>query len=62
MSIPPSASVAGGAQPPASEALVFYIKYIKDVSLEFDEFQVKTHLCKLRCCILYVPKTSEVDL
>ena len=24
MSIPPSASVAGGAKPPASEALVFY--------------------------------------
>ena len=28
---------------------VFYKKYFKDVSREFDEFQVNTHLCKLRC-------------
>ena len=27
---------------------VFYNKYFKDVSREFDEFQVNTHLCKLR--------------
>ena len=28
---------------------LFYKKYFKDVSREFDEFQVNTHLCKLRC-------------
>ena len=28
-------------------------KYRKDISREFDEFQVNTHLCKLRC-FLYV--------
>ena len=27
----------------------FCKKYIKDVSREFDEFQVNTHLCKLLC-------------
>ena len=27
-------------------------KNFKDVSREFDEFQVKTHLCKLRCLLL----------
>ena len=30
---------------------VFYKKYFKDVSREFDEFQVNTHL-KLRCWYL----------
>ena len=33
---------------PRTTLLIF-----KDVSREFDEFQVNTHLCKLRC--LYVP-------
>ena len=28
---------------------ICFIKYSKDVSREFDEFQVITHLCKLRC-------------
>ena len=28
---------------------LFYKKYFKDVSREFDEFRVNTHLCKLRC-------------
>ena len=28
---------------------IFNKKYFKDVSHEFDEFQVNTHLCKLRC-------------
>ena len=23
---------------------------LEDISREFDEFQVNTHLCKLRCC------------
>ena len=27
---------------------VFYKKYFQDVSREFDEFRVNTHLCKLR--------------
>ena len=27
-------------------------KYFKDVSREFDEFRVKTHLCKLCCWYL----------
>ena len=27
---------------------LFYKKYFKDVSREFDEFQVNNHLCKLR--------------
>ena len=31
---------------------LFYKKKIKDVSGEFDEFQVNTHLCKLRCWYL----------
>ena len=31
---------------------IFYKKYFKDVSREFDEFQVNTHLCKLRCWYL----------
>ena len=29
-----------------------YKKHFKDVSREFDEFQVKTRLCKLRCWYL----------
>ena len=28
-------------------------KYCKDVSREFDEFRVNTHLCTLRCWYLY---------
>ena len=32
--------------------LIFYKKYFKDVSREFDEFQVNTHLWKLRCWYL----------
>ena len=31
---------------------IFYKKYLKDVSREFDEFRVNTHLCKLRCWYL----------
>ena len=31
---------------------IFYKKYFKDVSREFDEFQVNTHLCKLLCWYL----------
>ena len=31
---------------------IFYKEYFKDVSGEFDEFQVSTHLCKLRCWYL----------
>ena len=31
---------------------LFYKKYFKDVSREFDEFRVNTHLCKLRCWYL----------
>ena len=27
----------------------YFILIFKDVSREFDEFQVNTHLCKLRC-------------
>ena len=30
----------------------FSLKYFKDVSREFDEFRVYTHLCKLRCWCL----------
>ena len=33
---------------------VFYKKHFKDVSREFDEFQVNIHLCKLRCWHLLV--------
>ena len=31
---------------------IFYEKKNKDVSREFDEFQVNTRLCKLRCWYL----------
>ena len=34
--------------------LLFYKKYSKDVSREFDEFQVNTHICKLRCWYVLV--------
>ena len=33
---------------------ILYRKHFKDVSREFDEFQVNTHLCKLRCWHLLV--------
>ena len=33
-------------------SLVLYQKKIKDVSREFDEFQVDAHLCKLGCWYL----------
>ena len=39
---------------------IFYKKYFRDVSREFDEFQVNTHLCKLRCWHLY--NTIRVSL
>ena len=29
--------------------MFFYKRYFKDVSRECDEFEVNTHLCKLRC-------------
>ena len=32
--------------------VLLYKKYFKDVSHEFDEFRVNTHLCKLRCWYL----------
>ena len=36
-----------------SNAAVYFVKKkIEDVSREFDEFQVNTHLCKLRCWYL----------
>ena len=35
-----------------SPVSAFYKKYFKDVSREFDEFRVNTHLCKLRCWCL----------
>ena len=28
---------------------LFHKKHFKDVSREFDDFQVNTHVCKLRC-------------
>ena len=31
---------------------IYFIKKIKDVSCEFDELKVNTHLCKLRCWYL----------
>ena len=31
---------------------LFHKKYSKDVSREFDEFQVNNHLCKMRCWYL----------
>ena len=37
---------------PLRSTAVFYKKYFKDVSREFDEFQVNTQLCKLRCWYL----------
>ena len=33
-------------------SMYFIKKYFKDVSREFDEFQVNTYLCKLRCWYL----------
>ena len=33
---------------------VFYKKKFKDVSREFDEFQVNTHLCKLAALLVLV--------
>ena len=37
---------------PQNGALLILQKYFKDVSCEFDEFRVDTHLCKLRCWCL----------
>ena len=33
----------------ARTTILYSKKYFMDVSREFDEFQVNTHLCKLRC-------------
>ena len=42
--------------------LLFYKKYFKDVSREFDEFQVNTHhLCKLRCYLFYKKYFKDVS-
>ena len=41
-----------GRRRPRTRRRLFYEKYYKDVSREFDEFQVNTHLCKLRCWYL----------
>ena len=32
----------------------YFIKRFEDVSREFDEFRVNTHLCKLRCWYVLV--------
>ena len=37
---------------PVYVLVLYLIKYFKDVSREFDEFRVNTHICKLRCWYL----------
>ena len=41
-----------GVGPRSDAGISFMKKYFKDVSREFDEFRVKSHICKLADCVV----------